>query len=70
MRIKAKYYDRNVTIIDFVNTTGNNIKAIYIDENGNIGAYYLSTGNRLVVVDNEYLPKEEGKITGWCDMRG
>ena len=65
MKIKAKYYDRNVTIIDFVNTIGSNIKAIYIDENGNIDTCYLGIDNHLVVVDNEYLPKEESKITGW-----
>lgn len=58
MKIKAKYYNRDIVIIDFVNTTGSNIKAIYIDENGNIGACYLSVDNRLVVVDNDYLPKK------------
>lgn len=64
MKIKAKYYDRNITIIDFVSTIGSNIKAIYIDENGNIDTCYLSTDSHLVVVDKDYLPKEENRVIG------
>lgn len=68
MKIKAKYYDRNITIIDFVNTIDNSIRAIYIDEYGNIGACYLSIDNRLVVVDSGYLPKGDNRASGWYDM--
>ena len=69
MKIKAKYYNQDIIIIDFVSVFSNSIKVIYVDENGNIGTCYLEDDNNLVVVDNEYLPKGESKITGWCDMR-
>lgn len=58
MKIKAKYYNRDIIIIDFVSVFSNSIKVIYVDENGNIGTCYLEVDNSLVVVDNEYLPRE------------
>ena len=58
MKIKAKYYNQDIIIIDFVSVFSNSIKVIYVDENGNIGTCYLEDDNNLVVVDNEYLPRE------------
>ena len=68
MRIRAKYFNQDIIIIDFVSVYERAVKAIYVDKDGNIGACYLDS-NDLKVVDKEYLPRGN-KIAGWCDMRG
>lgn len=67
MKIKAKYFNQDIVIIDFVSVYEKAIKVIYVDKDGNIGACYLDS-NDLKVVDREYLPKEENRATGWYDM--
>lgn len=67
MRIKAKYFNQDIVIIDFVSVYEKAIKVIYVDQDGNIGACYLDS-NDLRVVDRDYLPKRESKIAEWCDM--
>lgn len=68
MKIKAKYYNQNVTIIAFINITSSNIvKVVYINEDGRLGTCHLD--GDLTVIDKEYLPIEESRVTGWCDMR-
>ena len=69
MKIRAKYFNRDIIIIDFISVYERAIKAIYVGEDGNIYTCYLDS-NDLKVVDKEYLPVGENKIAGWCDMRG
>lgn len=68
MKIKAKRFNQDIVIIDFVSVYDRAIKMIYIDKDGNISACFLDS-NDVKVVDREYLPVEESKIAGRCDMR-
>jgi hypothetical protein len=68
MRIKAKFFNQDIVIIDFVSVYEKAIKVIYVDQEGTIDSCYLDS-NDLKVVDNDYLPKKrESKIAEWCDM--
>lgn len=57
MRIKAKRYNQDIVIIDFVSVYDRSIKVIYVDTDGEIRACFLDD-NDLKVVDKEYLPEE------------
>lgn len=58
MKIKAKYYNQDIVIIEFVSVYDRAIKVIYVDTDGEIHSCFLDS-NDLKVVDKEYLP--EGK---------
>ena len=68
MRIKAKYYNQDIVIIDFVSVYDRSIKVIYIDTDGEIHACFLDS-NDLKVVDKEYLPGENENIFAPIPMR-
>lgn len=57
MRIKAKFYNQDIVIVDFVSVYDRAIKVIYIDIDGEIHACFLDS-NDLKVVDKEYLPEK------------
>lgn len=61
MRIKAKYYNQDIVIIEFVSVYDRAIKAIYVDADGEIHSCFLDS-NDLKVVDKEYLPEKEENI--------
>lgn len=61
MKIKAKYFNRDIIIIDFVSVYERAIKAIYVDKDGNIYTCYLDS-NDLKIVDKEYLPKQNNSM--------
>lgn len=57
MKIRAKYFNRDIIIIDFISVYERAVKAVYVDKDGNIYTCYLDS-NDLKVVDKEYLPKQ------------
>lgn len=61
MKIRAKYFNRDVIIIDFISVYERAVKAIYVDKDGNIYTCYLDS-NDLKVVDKEYLPKQNNSM--------
>lgn len=61
MRIKAKYYNQDIVIIDFVSVYDRSIKVIYVDTDGEIHTCFLDD-NDLKVVDKEYLPEGSENI--------
>lgn len=61
MKIRAKYFNRDIVIIDFVSVYERAVKAIYVDEDGNIYTCYLDS-NDLKVVDKEYLPRGNNSV--------
>ena len=57
MKIEAKFYNRNITIIAIV-PYGSLLRVVYVDEHGNINYTYHDSIN-LEVIDTSYLPWKE-----------
>ena len=57
MNIRAKIYGTPVTIIAITNGFEDAAKVVYVKQNGNLG-YVYSDNSALVIVDEDYLPKE------------
>lgn len=57
MKIKAKIFEKfEVTVIGFVSTNPNYVKAIYVDSKGRVDSCYL---DRVEILDPEYIPVKD-----------
>ena len=54
MKIKAKYYRKDVTIVGFVSVLEKYIKVIFVYEDGTLGDCYLDSGN-ITIIDKDYI---------------
>ena len=58
MKIKAKYYNTDVTIVGFASALETDVKVVFVYEDGTFGSCYLDD-SCLTIIDKDYLPKSD-----------